>query len=251
MITPKDMRSARQCVRLGCRGILQKWQAVIQGSAPVSSTCQIPEIRKIYSQLNLKSNSGFFVEVGAYDGDSFSNTSFLADQGWKGLYVEPIREFFWQLKSRHFLNRVKCECVAIGSSAGISSMLSMGPLSTMSQTACAAYQEIAWARPFKLEAITRSVRVETLEQVLEKNSVPPKVDLLVIDVEGLEEMVIEQFLRSDRRAHVIVVELHDAHPDFLGASDLIESHARVRELILARGFYQVFSDKINSVFAAA
>lgn len=35
-------------------------------------------------------NHGYFVEVGAYDGRSLSNTCFLESIGWKGMLVEPI-----------------------------------------------------------------------------------------------------------------------------------------------------------------
>src|SRR3990172_179972 len=34
--------------------------------------------------------SGYFIEVGAYDGITLSNTYFLEQMGWSGLLVEPI-----------------------------------------------------------------------------------------------------------------------------------------------------------------
>jgi len=35
--------------------------------------------------------TGYFIEVGAYDGVTLSNTYFLEQMGWTGLLVEPIR----------------------------------------------------------------------------------------------------------------------------------------------------------------
>ena len=48
--------------------------------------------------------NGTFVEIGAYDGESFSNTSGLADIGWTGHYVEPIPAFAAACAARHSAN---------------------------------------------------------------------------------------------------------------------------------------------------
>jgi FkbM family methyltransferase len=49
---------------------------------------------------------GFFVDVGAHDGVTLSNTKLLEENGWKGICVEPIPEVFEQLSK----NR-KCKCI--------------------------------------------------------------------------------------------------------------------------------------------
>ncbi|MHC5110658.1 MAG: FkbM family methyltransferase [Planctomycetota bacterium] len=38
------------------------------------------------------SPTGYFIEVGAYDGVNLSNTYFLEQMGWKGLLLEPIAQ---------------------------------------------------------------------------------------------------------------------------------------------------------------
>ena len=58
---------------------------------------------------------------------SYSNTSFLADQGWRGVYVEPIPRYFWRMKLRHAFNNVKGENVGIGDASGNSEIKVMGP----------------------------------------------------------------------------------------------------------------------------
>ena len=79
--------------------------------------CQIECIDKIYDHY-FGSTPGFFVEVGAYDGHCYSNTSFLADCGWSGLYIEPIFESYKMCFNRHYYNNVNVECFAIGSVEG-------------------------------------------------------------------------------------------------------------------------------------
>jgi len=64
----------------------------------LSKSCQIPNLKKIYREIFGDCAFGTFVEVGAFDGESFSNTSGLADFGWRGLYIEPISEFAIQCK---------------------------------------------------------------------------------------------------------------------------------------------------------
>jgi len=58
------------------------------------SDCQIPRLDEIYLKNFGYKTDGTFVEIGAYDGHSISNTSFLADIGWKGIYVEPVKEYY-------------------------------------------------------------------------------------------------------------------------------------------------------------
>ena len=45
---------------------------------------------RILWQVFRRRPSGYFIEVGAYDGVTLSNTYFLEQMGWCGLLVEPI-----------------------------------------------------------------------------------------------------------------------------------------------------------------
>jgi hypothetical protein len=60
----------------------RKLSMITNGTSLVSISCQIPDLRERYESLGLNPHTGYFLEVGAFDGESFSNTSFLADQGW-------------------------------------------------------------------------------------------------------------------------------------------------------------------------
>src|SRR5258706_14970608 len=52
--------------------------------------CQIPILEGLYEQLFGQRADGCFVEVGAFDGETYGNTAGLADLGWTGLYIEPV-----------------------------------------------------------------------------------------------------------------------------------------------------------------
>jgi hypothetical protein len=53
----------------------------------LSATCQIQNLSWIYEMFFAHKKDGTFVEVGAFDGDYASNTSCLADMGWRGHYI--------------------------------------------------------------------------------------------------------------------------------------------------------------------
>jgi len=56
--------------------------------------------------FNGKSN-GFFLDIGAHDGESLSNTLFFEKhRDWKGICIEPIPDVFEKLK-----NVRNCECI--------------------------------------------------------------------------------------------------------------------------------------------
>ena len=57
-----------------------------------NSTCQIPGLDAIYDQY-FGDKIGSFVEVGAFDGMTYSNTWHLANRGWYGVYIEAHPDF--------------------------------------------------------------------------------------------------------------------------------------------------------------
>jgi hypothetical protein len=65
------------------------------------------ELQDMYAYLYFKGKKdGFFIDIGAYDGITISNTYALEKIGWKGICVEPVPEIY----DRLIKNR-KCECI--------------------------------------------------------------------------------------------------------------------------------------------
>lgn len=61
-----------------------------------------------------KNTKGFFVEVGAYDGEMNSNTLYLElELGWTGLLIEPDDQNFDILQSKN-RNVWSCKCCLSG-----------------------------------------------------------------------------------------------------------------------------------------
>lgn len=215
-----------------------------------SRSCQVPGLKTILTSCLGDLKSGVFVEVGAYDGEKFSNTSWLADNGWRGIYVEPSPEFAGLCRMRHCLNRVTVVNSAAGETAGEAVFMQMGSLSTMSISTFDAYQNIPWAKSqmdSRLEEKTTLVR--TLDSILTSSGCPAKFDVLVVDVEGFEESVFRSFDLKQWHPRLMIVELCDIHQQLNTNLELADSARRVRSRIMAAGYCEVYRDQINTIFA--
>lgn len=241
-------RSVRDSVKPEGRALSGKLGALLTGSSAVSRSCQIGGLREKYAELGLKPGAGLFVEVGAFDGEDFSNTSFLADQGWRGLYVEPVPKFAALARRRHALNKVTVEQVAVTNEPGEMTIHVMGALTTGDLANVEALKSVDWARDHAEHCEAITVRTDTLEALLTRNAVPHDFDLMVVDIEGAEKPVIDQLLASPWRPSVLIVELVDHHPNFTGMPQVCEDHREIRRVMAAAGYGEFYVDEINSVF---
>lgn len=153
---------------------------------------------------------GFFVEAGAFDGYTQSNTYYLERAlGWRGLLVEPIPFMAREARRERRRSRVvNCALVPFGFEGAALDLRYGG---TMTVPADAAGSE-AWAAEAQANMAldepehTFSVPARTLSSLLDEIGAPA-VDLLSLDVEGHEADVLAG-LDLDRHApELIVVEV--------------------------------------------
>lgn len=211
---------------------------------------QIPNLDSIYQKYFTKffgiPYQGFFVEVGAYDGESWSNTSGLADSGWSGLYIEPVFEYYNKCLQRHKNNSVKVINCAIGSIEGQVDCYVGDYLTTLDKEYVKIYSELDWSKHIKFnKQKTNKIRLDTL---LKKYKINPNFDLLVVDVEGSEEDVFSSFDIQYWKPKMIIVELCDVHFSFEKYDHASSSHKQLRETILSNSYEQIFVDHINTIF---
>lgn len=209
------------------------------------ASCQIPGLAQIYEEHFGSRTHGSFVEVGAFDGESYSNTSFLADLGWQGIYIEPV---FWeQCMWRHRKNAVHVYRVACGAAAGQVVMCVAGALSSHVGEAFAAHL----ANPGSVQYIkgqerrVQTVEVVTLDGVLEDHGTVGNPDLLVVDVEGAEPEVFAGFDLEKWRPRMMIVELHADNPEFVALAHAMNT---LRSRIISAGYTVRYEDQINTIF---
>jgi FkbM family methyltransferase len=194
---------------------------------PVTESCQIGILDGLLQRCFGRRTHGQFVEVGAYDGESFSNTCGLADTGWRGLYIEPSPSSYERCRARHAKNvGVETLNVAIGATISRVSMTGEGPLTQIAAEGMDPVFEVA-LRP--------------LDNVLAERNIAPGFDLLVVDVEGFEGEVFAGFDLAHWLPAVIIIELSDLTP-------LDPSKSAIRDRLLSTGYRLLFQDAVNGVY---
>lgn len=135
---------------------------------------------------------GFFVEFGACDGLSMSNTSYLEhDYGWTGILSEP--DFHWHDALR--VNRscvIDTRCVAdvSGNTAEFLSVPEELELSRMKEIVPNDVHERSGHRA---KAEEFSVETVSLNDLLQQNNAPREIDYMSIDTEGSEYEILKNF----------------------------------------------------------
>lgn len=212
----------------------------------VSKTCQINKLSSIYEKYFGYPSKGYFVEVGAFDGESCSNTSCLADHGWEGLYIEPIKEHYNACMHRHKDNKVSVVECSIGTYEGEIDIFFGGLLTTSDPNQVERYSEIEWSK--NTSFMKRKCEQMRLDTLLKYFNIEPGFDLLVVDVEGKENDVFDSFNLSEWKPKLMIVELEDEHESFQKYEEHIQSHKILRKKICSEGYLEVYKDSINTVF---
>ena len=169
---------------------------------------------------------GFFVDIGAHDGVSLSNTYFFeTEMNWSGLCVEPTPETFAQLTK----NR-KCHCVngCIANHKGVAKFLDISHFPGkehiekidmlsglidkfdprhLDRIELAIEQEVGTAEVIEVQCFL-------LNELLDELNVY-HVDFLSIDTEGGEFEILESIDFSRFQIDVITVENNYGDPRFI------------------------------------
>jgi len=166
----------------------------------------------------LPHENGFYVELGANDGISQSNTLYFErHKNWKGVLVEPSpHNYLKWLSNRSQDNYTACNaCVSFdyknrfveilfsnlfSSSVGLESDIQDPVSHAKAGTQFLEGDE----RVFGFGAIAK-----TLNQILIESSAPNRIDFLSLDVEGVEIEVLKDVYRSRFRFQYMCIECQD------------------------------------------
>ncbi len=212
---------------------------------PIVSSCQIPQLGFLFSYFLGDRVSGIFVEVGAFDGVTYSNTYGLAAKGWRGIYIEPQPKYAEECRRNHVAHDVLvCERAVSSPDQDFLTLQLAGPLTTANSSLVEEYTNVGWAQ-HALVGESMEVSAWTLDDLLEECDVQSGFDLLVIDVEGFEDSVLAGFSLNRYLPKMIIIELVDTHPDLYSTKS---TDYRNRCAIESAGYKLMFKDCINSVF---
>lgn len=173
-----------------------------------------------------RAKNGFFVEFGAADGVTNSNTYLLEKEyGWKGILVEPSK--VWHQKLEKSRNCVICHgCVSSESGNSIS-------FANFSDPEFSRMAKLPWNigsphHPIGVEIVTTI----SLEDLLVHYNAPKTIEYLSIDTEGNELDIIRSFDFSSFNIKCITVE-HNYRDD---------DRREIFERLTAYGYERVFED---------
>lgn len=202
----------------------------------IPSTCQIEGWGNIINGF-FGDEPGVFVDVGAYDGVTYSNTWPLAVNGWKGLCVEANQDLYGRCVGNHNKHpNVTTVWAAVGKEDDVLTMFTDGrELFTM---------DVTLADTLGAFIAIGEVTTVSLDSLLLRYDIQQGFDLLSIDVEGMELNVLENFSIHYYYPRMIIVETHEKH--YL---DTLRRHSESINSIITKGNYvKIYSDTINSIF---
>lgn len=145
----------------------------------------------VFALLMNKFRTGFFLEIGANDGFTFSNTVYLEKEfGWKGILIEANPKYMASLSARKGAVVVN---KAVSSGKGAATFIDAGLYGGLESS----LDESHRARTDGAASIM--VECMGLQEILDTSAAPTRVDFISVDVEGGEIPIVEQMVSVNRR----------------------------------------------------
>jgi FkbM family methyltransferase len=155
------------------------------------SFSQIGQDRWCIDQVHAGKKNGYFVEFGALDGLSLSNTALLEfAYGWTGVCIDPNPTSYAKLKENRRCTTFGC---AVGESRGRAQITLQDEIS-----------EIVTRADSPAEAV--EVDVRPLVDILAEANAPKVIDFMSVDVEGFEDQALLGFPLDEYQVLAMCVE---------------------------------------------
>ncbi len=199
--------------------------------------CGLDKILYKFFRDKLKQDHGFFVDVGANDGITGSNSKLFELQGWDGLMVEANEDHRDILSHR----RWKTEFTAVSSEDQVEFNIvkGLGNLHGLSRIdACDKFHE--HVKEQGGEVIKKTMPAKTLTRILEENDVKSEFDILSIDVEGHELPVLQTLDLKKFRPRLLLIEDNSKGED-----------QRVRDYLKTQGYCRVCRIGVNEIYSTS
>lgn len=160
-------------------------------------------ITRFISETLIK-QGGFYVDVGCNDPISKSNTFFFYLQGWKGIAIDANEEVINRYKKIRKYDISICSAISNAVKKATLHKSANPFVSTMSNEYYTKNKD-RW-KYNKTQEVTTNTLTSLLDETLPEGTT---IDLLTIDVEGLELEVIQGINFEKYRPKLIVLEAHD------------------------------------------
>ena len=157
----------------------------------------MPLDKKLDILFNHKTN-GFYIELGAFDGITQSNTCFFEfNRNWKGLLIEPSKCSF-DLCCKNRPNSIVVNCCCVSNTYNYTTILGDFNSKLMSS--------VNGKRLQSNELI--EAKAMTLERILDENKIYEEIDFLSLDTEGYELSVLQGLNLDKYRPKYLLIEIY-------------------------------------------
>ena len=181
----------------------------------------------VLSELDYRTD-GFFVEFGATDGLSISNTWLLEKYfNWKGILAEPAKIWHDRLRSnRNCIIDTRC----VWKESGQDIIFNQTESPELSKIDSVVNDD--WAKDIReINATQYPVRTVSLNDLLEEHLAPRDIDYISIDTEGSEFDILEAFDFNSYNVKLWTIE-----------NNLKLKNWNVSALMLSKGYARVYED---------
>lgn len=188
---------------------------------PIKYLSQIGQDKYFIECINNGNQNGFFVDVGAHDGISFSNTNVLEKHfNWKGLCIEMDTILFDKLKENR---SSKCVNECVFSQSGLEKEIEVPLANPIPEgndmliriKELPLYKNGSYFDPqFK---VTRNYKkiTKTLTQIFKENNVPSVIDYMSIDIVGSDLDAIKGLDFDSYKIQFLTIEWGGTHRYYL------------------------------------
>ena len=166
---------------------------------------QFEQDKFIYENYFINKTKGYFVDIGAHDGITFSNSKFFEELGWDGVCIEPNPKIFEILQSTR-----KCKCIkkAVSNNIGVSQFFQIIDGPDMLSGLVEEFDDNAILR-INNELQDKSkgfdyinVQCDLFENIVDQN----QIDILSLDTEGNELKILQTIDFNKYDIKIITVE---------------------------------------------
>jgi FkbM family methyltransferase len=191
-----------------------------------------------------------FIDIGANDGISCSNTFLFALAGAEGLCIEPVSSNFSRLSLLYFLNKkVKCIKTGISNKSSELEIRSEGLLSYITET------QDPWGKENLAKFMTseenlEKIQVKTLMDCLNDYPKFCQCDLVSLDIEGHELQALQGINFAKFRTKCFIIEtMGGKHHQYQAINSLLKKvnyHPVIQNCLNTFWFYKDVRELIGN-----
>ena len=175
---------------------------------------QFQQDKFIYEKYFQNKQNGYFIDIGAYDGECDSNSLFFENIGWEGICIEPNPEMFNKLQQ---IRKCKCLPYAISDKNEITQFFQIkeGPVVLSGLVNEFTPKAIERINEYNLESSQNfdyiDIECKTFDNIVDVYN----IDFLSLDTEGNELKILQSIDFNKYNINIITVENNDYDDKFI------------------------------------